>query len=105
MNDNKSSLLSLRSRSQLIAICFVASLAGCAAGPDFQRPAAPNISSYTTTPTPTQLTKDQKLVEGLLLETQWWRSLGSPSLNALIDDALQTSPTLTALNANLRQVH
>ncbi|MGB4882487.1 MAG: efflux transporter outer membrane subunit [Neisseria sp.] len=105
MNDTKSSLLPLRSRSQLIAICFVASLAGCAAGPDFQRPVAPDINSYTTTPTSTQLAKDQRLVEGLLLEKQWWRSLGSPSLNALIDDALQTSPTLTALNANLRQAH
>ncbi len=96
--------------SLLMASLVVAGLAGCAAGPDFQRPAASGVPHYTATAmtaqtasAPTQFGEAQRLVDGLPIETQWWRILGSPALDALIAEALQASPTLAAASANLRQ--
>lgn len=34
----------------LVAGLVTAGLAGCAAGPDFQRPTAPDVARYTATP-------------------------------------------------------
>lgn len=63
----------------LVAGLVTAGLAGCAAGPDFQRPTAPDVARYTATPVadrtvsaPTQFGETQRLVEGLPIETQWW---------------------------------
>lgn len=87
-----------------------AGLVGCAAGPDFQRPAAPDVPHYTATPvvaqtasSPSLLGETQRLVEGLPITTQWWRSLGSMPLDDLIAEALQASPTLVSARATLRQ--
>ncbi len=96
--------------SRLAASLLTAGLAGCAAGPDFQHPAAPETARYTATPVagqtasaPTQLGEAQRLVEGLPIEAQWWRSLGSSALDGLIDEAFQASPTLAAARATLHQ--
>ena len=87
-----------------------AGLAGCAVGPDFERPKTPDVAHYTTGPaltqtssSPAQFGNGQRLVEGLPIEVQWWRELGSIKLDSLIDEALQASPTLAAADANLRQ--
>ena len=56
-----------------------------------------------TVSAPTQFGEAQRLVEGLPIETQWWRALGSPALDGLIAEALKASPTLAAASANLRQ--
>lgn len=94
----------------LVAGLLATGLAGCAAGPDFQRPSTPDVARYTATPVtdrtasaPMQLGETQRLVEGLAIETQWWRSLGSPALDGLIADALHASPALANLSANMRQ--
>lgn len=85
-------------------------LAGCAVGPDFKRPPAPAVAAYTPTPltvltasAPTMLGEAQRLIEGAPVNPQWWQDLGSAQLNALIDEALQASPTLSAAEATLRQ--
>lgn len=85
-------------------------LTGCAVGPDFKRPATPDTQSYTATPLPAQtssvptpLGEAQHFVAGGWVNPQWWQELGSPKLNALIDDALQASPTLAKSQAVLRQ--
>jgi len=85
-------------------------LAGCAVGPDFKRPAAPDVSNYTATPVPgqtasasTMLGEVQRFVTGMPLEVQWWRSLKSPKLDALIETALVGSPSLASARATLRQ--
>lgn len=94
----------------LVVSLALAGLAGCAAGPDFQRPAAPNVSGYTATPvmahtvsTPVALGKTQHLVEGLPTDAQWWRNLGSPALSRLIEEAFHASPTLVSARATLRR--
>ena len=97
--------------ARLLTVCLVtAGLAGCSVGPDFKRPAMPEVASYTAMPVaeqtpsaPTPFGGAQRLVEGLPIDTQWWRSLGSPALNGLIEDALETNPNLVSANATLRQ--
>jgi len=89
---------------------FAGLLTGCAAGPDFIRPAVPEVTSYTaallpaqTASTPIALGEAQRFSIGTSVGAQWWRELGSPRLNVLINEALQASPTLAAAQATLRQ--
>lgn len=91
-------------------LALAAGLAGCATGPDFQRPAAPKVADYTATPVPaqtesvpTRLGEAQRLVSDMPIEGQWWHNLKSPRLDALIEAALTASPTLAAAHATLRQ--
>ncbi|MDD4881022.1 MAG: efflux transporter outer membrane subunit [Gallionellaceae bacterium] len=92
------------------AILCLGLLAGCAAGPDFQSPAAPGVAGYTATALPAQtataataLGGAQRFVEGAPVDLQWWRQFGSARLDGLVDQALRASPTLEAAEATLRQ--
>ena len=94
----------------LTGFIFVGLLAGCAAGPDFKRPTAPEVSRYTASPLPTQtasasmaLGDAQRLSTETSVSAQWWHNLGSSKLDALIAQAFQASPTLAAAKATLRQ--
>jgi NodT family efflux transporter outer membrane factor (OMF) lipoprotein len=85
-------------------------LTGCAVGPDFERPAAPDVEGYTPSPLPTKTAsagvtggEEQRLVQGLDIPGQWWTLFHSPALNTLIDEALKNNPTLPAAEAALRQ--
>jgi len=85
-------------------------LAGCAVGPDFKRPEPPQTADYTATGRPEQtastpglLGEAQRFVSGREIPPDWWRELGSPKLHALIEEAVQSSPTLEAAKATLRQ--
>ncbi|MDP2835070.1 MAG: efflux transporter outer membrane subunit [Pseudomonadota bacterium] len=91
----------------LLSLAF---LAGCASGPDFKPPAAPDVAGYTasalpaqTVATPPALGGAQRFVAGAPIAAQWWRQFGSARLNTLIDEALRASPTLEAAQATLRQ--
>jgi len=92
------------------AVIFAGLLAGCAVGPDFKRPATLDVAVYTPTPLPAQtasapvpLGESQRFVEGGVVHPGWWHEFDSPTLNALINEALQASPTLTKAQAALRQ--
>jgi NodT family efflux transporter outer membrane factor (OMF) lipoprotein len=83
---------------------------GCAVGPDFERPAAPDVEGYTRGPLPTKTAsagvtggEEQRLVQGLDIPGQWWTLFHSRALNTLIDEALKNNPTLPAAEAALRQ--
>lgn len=85
-------------------------LAGCAAGPDFKRPAPPDASGYTTTPLPVQtaaaatgLGDAQRFDVGADVGAQWWHGLNSRRLDAWIEQAFLASPTLASAKATLRQ--
>lgn len=75
-------------------------LSGCAAGPDFTRPAAPTVASYTAEPLAGPA--DQQLMTGKEVAAQWWTVFGSEELNQLVDAALQANPDLQAADAALR---
>src|SRR5690606_18486336 len=51
----------------------------------------------------TDLGQPQQWKDRMDLAAPWWRHLGSPQLDALIDEALSASPTLAAAQATLRQ--
>jgi hypothetical protein len=70
-------------------------LAGCAVGPDFAPPAAPNVNGYTPEPLASAVTGSatpggnaQRFVRDLDLPGQWWTLFHSKPLNELIDRAL-----------------
>ncbi|MCZ2498720.1 efflux transporter outer membrane subunit [Xylophilus sp. Kf1] len=71
-------------------------LAGCAAvGPDYREPVAPAPASLTRDALP--LTQHAGPVAA-----DWWRSFGSPTLDALVAEGLAASPTVAAARATLR---
>ena len=97
-------------RSFLATSFLVGFLSGCAVGPDFERPAAPESAHYTAAPlsaktasAPTFLGDAQHFRLGESVRAQWWHSLGPAKLGALIDQAFQASPTLAKAKATLRQ--
>lgn len=94
----------------LAALILAGLLAGCAVGPDFKRPAIPDVHGYTATPLPAQtaststtLGNAQHFSVGASVSAQWWHGLGSSKLDALIEQAFQASPTLASAKATLRQ--
>jgi NodT family efflux transporter outer membrane factor (OMF) lipoprotein len=101
----------VRSIRSAVVTCAVASiLAGCAVGPDFRAPEAPQTSRYTETPLPTETVgtpgiggASQRFVPGAKIEQQWWALFRSPALDRLIREAIADSPNLAAAQATLRQ--
>ncbi len=81
-------------------------LAACTLGPDFLPPEAPAAERYGSGSTPEFLPIEngsQTLVAGTAPEARWWRGLGSPNLDAMIERALDRAPALEAAQATLRQ--
>ena len=87
-----------------IAIAMVAPdcLAGCAAGPTFQRPALPSVDRYTAAPLPATTAGPQQalLIDGPV-PAHWWTLFNSPALDAFEDEALKANPDLKAAEAAL----
>ncbi len=87
-------------------------LAGCAVGPDFKAPTAPETRGYVPGTLPAGTTASagtggeaQRFVGGLDIPGQWWTLFQSSQLNALIERALAHSPTLEAAQAALREAN
>jgi NodT family efflux transporter outer membrane factor (OMF) lipoprotein len=85
-------------------------LTGCAVGPDFERPAAPDVEGYTKDPLPANTAsaqviggEAQRLIQDLDIPGQWWTLFHSAPLNALVEQALKNNPSLPAAEAALRQ--
>jgi NodT family efflux transporter outer membrane factor (OMF) lipoprotein len=83
-------------------------LAGCAVGPDFRKPAAPEVTGYTAQPPSTTVaTADvaggqaQRFVDGSDLPGDWWTLFHSRPLNALIEQSLARNHDLKAAQAAL----
>jgi NodT family efflux transporter outer membrane factor (OMF) lipoprotein len=81
------------------AVALTLCLAGCAAGPDYHRPAAPTTTGYGSAPVP------QPPASGNDIPAEWWTLFQSAALNRLIDAALQANPDVGAAQAALRQAH
>ena len=82
--------------------------AGCAVGPDFKRPAAPEVSGYTARPLePTVSTpgvlggEPQRFLPGADISSDWWVLFHSAPLNDLIEHSLENNPDLQAAQAAL----
>src|SRR5882757_507342 len=98
-------------RSRIVCVAATTLLlTGCAVGPDFERPAAPDVAGYTPQPLAEQTSSTdvtggeaQRFVQGLDIPGQWWMLFHSEPLNALVEQALKNNPTLPAAEAALRQ--
>jgi NodT family efflux transporter outer membrane factor (OMF) lipoprotein len=82
--------------------------AGCAVGPNFKRPAAPNIPGYTpslpsTTSSSPNVTggEAQTFAQGRDIPGDWWTLFHSKPLNDLIERSLKNNPDLKSAQAAL----
>src|SRR5271167_408361 len=82
--------------------------AGCTVGPNFKKPAPPDVGGYTPTPiSTTSSTADvvggegQHLVEGRDIPGEWWTLFHSKPLDDLIERSLKANPDLKAAQAAL----
>jgi hypothetical protein len=84
-------------------------LAGCAVGPDFQKPPAPEVTGsmpkplvHHTVSAESRGGAAQHFVQDLDIPGQWWEIFHSRALNDLIEDALKHNPDVQAAQAGLR---
>ena len=87
----------------MTAIALVAS--GCAVGPDFREPSAPDVDRYLRAGDPFAT----RLVDGVAqrfalapVSADWWHAFGSPALDNVMETAIAANPTLQQAEANLR---
>jgi NodT family efflux transporter outer membrane factor (OMF) lipoprotein len=99
----------LKSRfTSFLAAAVLLLTAGCAVGPNFKRPAPPDVGGYTPTPiSATNSTPNvaggeaQHLLEGSDIPGEWWTLFHSKPLNDLIERSLKVNPNLKAAQAAL----
>jgi NodT family efflux transporter outer membrane factor (OMF) lipoprotein len=94
--------------ARFIATSALLLTAGCTVGPNFKRPAPPDVGGYTPTPiSTTSSTADvaggeaQRFVEGKDILGAWWTLFHSKPLNDLIERSLKANPDLKAAQAAL----
>lgn len=87
-------------------------LAGCTVGPDFKRPEVPANADYSREKLTATAQADidaggaaQRLIAGMDIPGQWWTLFRSPTLNALVEEALRANPDVSAAQAALRQAN
>jgi len=97
------------SKRTAASLAVVLLLAGCAVGPDFAVPSAPDATSYTPEPlgqatasAATAAGAAQRFDRGRDLPGEWWTLFHSRELNALVEKALAANPDLQAAQAALR---
>ncbi len=100
-------------RSNLVLTAAIVSLlAGCAVGPDFKKPAAPDVTSITPAPpATTAATPDvpggeaQRFTSGSDIPADWWTLFHSKPLDDLIAQSLANNHDLKAAQAALLVAH
>lgn len=93
-----------------VAPALAVLLCGCAVGPHFLRPAAPDEASFApktlplmTVSAPVYGGDAQRFTSGQDIPFDWWTKFQSPQLNKLVEKALRANPTIEAAKATLRQ--
>jgi NodT family efflux transporter outer membrane factor (OMF) lipoprotein len=104
-------------RRRRLASCAMSGLAsvalfaasGCAVGPDFKRPAAPENAGFTPTPLPATTAsapapggEAERLAIGRDIAFDWWTVFHAPALDSLVKRALLHNPSIEAAQATLR---
>ena len=99
---------SWRSARSLVIAGFLLSVS-CAVGPNFKRPAAPDVSGYTSTPLSTTSStvnaaggETQHFSKKIDISGEWWTLFHSKPLNDLIDRSLKANPDIKAAQAALK---
>jgi outer membrane protein TolC len=93
----------------VVGLTAAALVAGCAVGPDFAPPAAPDAKRYTREPlgagtaaAPVRLGEPQKFIQDMQIPDQWWTVFHSRELSALIERAIKANPSMEQAIAALR---
>ncbi|HEX3849022.1 MAG TPA: efflux transporter outer membrane subunit [Steroidobacteraceae bacterium] len=96
----------------LASLAAALTLAACAVGPNFKRPAPPAVTGYTPGPLPAEgasapvpAGEAQRFAVGKDLAADWWSLFHSARLNDLIEMALAHNPDLEAAKAALAAAH
>lgn len=94
----------------VLTVMSLLTLIGCVVGPNYKRPAPPDVVEYTPTPLATDLNSSsttqggqQKVIMAGRQTKHWWRVMGVDKLDMLINEALERNPTLMEAEAVLRQ--
>lgn len=102
----------LRTPMRVVICATLCLLAGCAVGPDFEKPAAPKVGGYIAQPlATTAATPDvaggeaQRFEIGADLSGDWWTLFHSKPLDALIEQSLANNHDLKAAQAALKVAH
>ena len=89
--------------TQYMAPFTILVLAGCAVGPNFKKPDAPEVESYSKKPLVSpqgaarvQGGAGQKFVSGLDIPAQWWTLFHSRALNSLVESSIKANPDIKA---------
>ncbi len=94
--------------AHVVATTALLLTAGCTVGPNFKKPAAPDVGGYT--PTPISATNsapnvaggvEQHFEKGQDIPGEWWALFHSKPLNDLVERALKANPDLKAAQAAL----
>ena len=93
-----------------VSAIAIALVPGCAVGPNFAKPTAPQVSGYSREPQPEQTVASdvpggeaQRFIKDLDIPGQWWTLFHSPSLSAIVERAIDGNPSLQAAQAALRE--
>lgn len=93
---------------RMFAIGALLITAGCVVGPNYKRPAAPNVPGYVPSlPTPTSSSpgisggEAQTFAQGRDIPGDWWTLFHSKPLNDLIERSLKNNPDLKSAQAAL----
>jgi NodT family efflux transporter outer membrane factor (OMF) lipoprotein len=90
-----------------VSFALIATVAGCAAGPDFKKPDAPQAKGYQPDPLPAKTanvpqTGSQRFLVGNDVDARWWTQFHSAAIDDLVEQAFKHSPTVDAAKAALR---
>jgi multidrug efflux system outer membrane protein len=84
-----------RCRRALLLLAAISLLAGCAVGPDYEKPSLNLPASWSPR-------KETRAPQAAAL-AQWWRRLNDPILNALIEEAVNNNLDVAAAKARIRE--
>src|SRR5580692_2345971 len=106
------SAISKSYRSVCLAGAALCLIEGCAVGPNFKQPAAPEARGYTPDPlhaagSGTNIAggETQHFVEGMDIPGEWWKLFHSKPLNDLIERSLTNNPNIKSAQAALTAAH
>lgn len=93
----------------IAGLMVVATLNGCAVGPDFKQPEPPTAKSYSPHPIagktasfPISDGESQHFNPQKDVPFDWWTLFKSPQINSLIERAFKSNPTIDSAQAALR---
>jgi NodT family efflux transporter outer membrane factor (OMF) lipoprotein len=99
--------VTVKSRAASFPVLASLLLAGCAVGPNFKKPAAPEVDGYTADPLSNPVSanisggESQRFEKGSDIAGDWWTLFHSGPLNELIAQSLTNNPDLKAARAAL----